>query len=59
VLIGDILIAMADTSIESAEDLQQYSDSGVIGKNVTAKFVRGGAVKDLSLAIGERPRRQG
>jgi S1-C subfamily serine protease len=58
VLIGDILIAMGDTSIERAEDLQQYSDSRVIGKNVIARFVRGGTVKDLSLVIGERPRRQ-
>jgi S1-C subfamily serine protease len=58
VLIGDIVIAMDGTTIERAEDLQQYSDSGVIGKSATAKLVRGGAVKDLSLVIGERPRRQ-
>jgi S1-C subfamily serine protease len=58
VLIGDILIAMADTTIEDADDLQQYSDSGVIGKTVAAKFIRGGALRELSLVVGERPRRQ-
>jgi S1-C subfamily serine protease len=57
VLIGDILVGVGDKTIEHPEDLQKYSDSGVIGKQTTAKFIRGGVIKDLSITVGERPRR--
>jgi S1-C subfamily serine protease len=57
VLIGDILVAVDGTTVEGPEDLQKYSDSGVIGKNATAKFIRGGEIKELPITIGERPRR--
>jgi S1-C subfamily serine protease len=57
VLIGDILTSIADNSIERPEDLQQFSDSGVIGQSATAKFVRGGKIQELSLVVAERPRR--
>ena len=57
VLIGDILVGVGDTNVERPEDLQKYSDSGVIGKQATAKFIRGGAMKELPITVGERPRR--
>jgi S1-C subfamily serine protease len=57
VLIGDILVSVDDTTVEHPEDLQKYSDSGVIGKEATARFVRGGTIKELSITVGERPRR--
>jgi S1-C subfamily serine protease len=57
VLIGDILTSIAGNSIERPEDLQQFSDSGVIGQSATAKFVRGGKIQELSLVVAERPRR--
>src|SRR6185437_5615154 len=58
VLIGDILIGIDDAMIEETDDLQQYSDSGVIGKSVDIKYVRGGALKHSALTVGERPGRR-
>jgi S1-C subfamily serine protease len=58
ILIGDIVTGLGDVSIEQAEDLQTYSDSGVVGKSVSIKFVRGGVAKELMLTVGERPGRR-
>jgi S1-C subfamily serine protease len=57
-LIGDIVTGLGDVSIEQAEDLQSYSDSGVIGKSVKIKFIRGGVAKQSMLTVGERPGRR-
>lgn len=58
-LIGDILIGLGDVAVEQIDDLQAYSDSGVIGKSVMIRFIRGGALKESTLTVGERPRRRG
>ena len=57
-LIGDIVIGIDDRAIEETDDLQQYSDSGVIGKSADIKYVRGGVLKHSALTVGERPRRR-
>jgi serine protease Do len=57
-LIGDIVIAVGDVEVEHADDLQTYSDSDVIGKSAQIKFIRGGAVKEATLTVGERPGRR-
>lgn len=57
-LIGDIVIGIDDAVIEETDDLQQSSDSGVIGKSVDIKYVRGGVLKQSALTIGERPGRR-
>lgn len=57
-LIGDIVVALADTQVEQSDDLQTYLDSAVIGAPVKIKFVRGGALQESTIAIGERPRRR-
>ncbi len=54
-LLGDILVGMGDAVVEGIEDLQAFSDSGVIGKTVKARVVRAGALRDLQITIGERP----
>ena len=54
VLIGDVLVGISDVAIEQTDDLQAYSDSGVIGKAVSIKFIRGGALKESTLTVGER-----
>ena len=56
VLLGDVFVSLADTSLEHIEDLQSFSDSGVIGKQVTAKIIRAGALRELAITVGERPR---
>ncbi len=54
-LLGDILVGMGDAVLEGIEDLQAFSDSGVIGKAVKARVVRAGALREVEITIGERP----
>ena len=58
VLIGDVVVGMGDVAIEQTDDLQAYSDSGVIGKAVSIKFLRAGVPKEATLTVGERPGRR-
>jgi len=55
VLLGDILVELGNTQLEQIEDLQSFSDSGVIGKPVKAKLIRAGALQEISITVGERP----
>jgi S1-C subfamily serine protease len=55
-LIGDILVSLAGQPIARFEDVQSHLQSENIGKSLTAKIVRGGAVQDVSIAVAERPR---
>jgi S1-C subfamily serine protease len=54
-LLGDILVGMGEAVVEGIEDMQAFSDSGVIGKAVQARVVRAGALRDVEITIGERP----
>jgi S1-C subfamily serine protease len=58
VLIGDVMVGIGAAVIEQTDDLQTYSDSGVIGKSVSIKFIRGGALEESTLTVGERPGRR-
>ena len=58
ILVGDILMAIGETKIEQADDLREYSDSGVVGKPATIKYIRGGALEDCLVTPGERPGRR-
>jgi len=55
VLLGDVFVSLGDASLERIEDLQSFSDSGVIGKQVIAKIIRAGALRELAITVGERP----
>jgi S1-C subfamily serine protease len=55
VLLGDILVELGNTQLEQIEDLQSFSDSGVIGKPVKARLIRAGALREISITVGERP----
>lgn len=57
-LIGDIVTGIDDELIEETDGLQQYSDSGVIGKSAAVRYVRGGVSKQSALTIAERPGRR-
>ncbi len=57
VLLGDILVGLDDASLEGIEDLQSFSDSGVIGKLVKARIIRAGAIAEVAITVGERPGR--
>ena len=56
VLLGDVLIALDSTPMEKVEDLQTFCASGVMGNAVKAKFIRGGALAESNIVLGERPR---
>jgi S1-C subfamily serine protease len=55
VLLGDILVELGNTKLEQIEDLQSFSDSGVIGKPVKATLIRAGALREVAITVGERP----
>lgn len=54
-LIGDILIALAGQPVARFEDVQSHLSSENIGKSLPAKVLRGGAPRELSIVVAERP----
>ncbi len=54
-LLGDVLVGIGDTALEDIEDLQSFSDSGVIGKAVKARVIRAGTRQEVEIVVGERP----
>jgi serine protease Do len=54
IVIGDILVSLAGQPISRPENVQPHLQAENIGKSLTAKIVRGGAVRDLSISVGDR-----
>jgi S1-C subfamily serine protease len=57
VMLGDLLVSLNSSPMETVEDLQAFCASGVIGKPVNARFIRAGALIEKSIVAGERPQR--
>ena len=57
VLVGDIVLALDDTSTASPEDLLDLLATQSPGRQATLKLLRGNAAIDLPVTIGERPAR--
>ncbi len=55
ILIGDILISLAGRPVTRLEDVQLQLQGEVIAKPLALKFVRGGAIQETSILVGERP----
>lgn len=55
--LGDILIALDDTPTADTDDVQTALGGREVGREVKAKIVRGGKVKELTITLGERPTR--
>ena len=53
-LIGDILITLAGEAVARFEDVQAHLRPENIGKSLSAKIVRGGAVQEVSVTVAER-----
>ena len=51
-MVGDILTALADETVEQVDELQLMLTKLTPGSDVRIAFVRGGAVKDGSVTIG-------
>jgi serine protease DegQ len=56
ILIGDILLTLAGHPIAQLENVQSQLHAENIGKPLAAKIVRGGAVREFSITVVERPR---
>lgn len=56
VLVGDIVISLDGQTISDTDDVQRVLGPERVGKPLGAQVVRGGALKDLSVVVGERPR---
>ena len=58
VLIGDIVVALAGKPVTDTDEIQSALDGQSVGKPVAARIVRGGQVIELTITVGERPRRE-
>ncbi|MGB7338756.1 MAG: trypsin-like peptidase domain-containing protein [Phototrophicaceae bacterium] len=52
--VGDILVAVDDNSTEQLDELLSLLTGDRVGKSIPVQIVRGGALHDLSVTIGER-----
>ena len=55
VVIGDILTKIEGKPVMRLEDVQAHLHGEGIGKTVRAEFPRGGAPREVSIVVGERP----
>jgi serine protease Do len=53
-VIGDIIISFAERAVSKLEDIHSQLGEEAIGKPLALKFVRGGAVQEVDVLIGER-----
>jgi len=57
VLVGDIVLALDDSSTASPEDLLDLLATQTVGRRALLKVLRGNTAVDLPVTIGERPAR--
>ena len=55
IVIGDILVALGGHAVARLEDVHSQLQGDAIGKALRLKFVRGGAVQETNVVVGERP----
>jgi S1-C subfamily serine protease len=55
IVIGDILVSLAGRPVTSLEDVHFQLQGEVIAKPLALKFVRGGALQETTIVVGERP----
>jgi S1-C subfamily serine protease len=55
VVIGDILVKLDGQPVMRLEDVQAHLHGEAIGTAVRAEFLRGGAPREVSIVVGERP----
>jgi S1-C subfamily serine protease len=57
VLVGDVVLALDDTATDSPEELLDLLATQQVGRQAKLKLLRGNAVVELPVTIGERPAR--
>jgi serine protease Do len=55
IVIGDVLISLGGHPVTGVEDVHAGLAEEAIGKSLAVKFVRGGALREASVVVGERP----
>ncbi|MBJ6760488.1 serine protease [Myxococcaceae bacterium JPH2] len=53
-LLGDVLLSLGGQSLHGVEDLLGYLGDEKVGSTVTAKVLRAGEARDVSITIGKR-----
>ena len=51
---GDILLSVGGSALHDVDSLQKSLSSDKVGQSVTAKVVRGGEIKDISIKVGSK-----
>jgi S1-C subfamily serine protease len=54
IVIGDIFVALAGHAVTRLEDVHGQLGAESIGKSLAIKFVRGGALQEANIVVGER-----
>jgi S1-C subfamily serine protease len=54
IVIGDILVSLGGRQVTQLGDIHSQLHGEVIGKPAAVKFIRGGAIQEVSILIGER-----
>lgn len=55
VLIGDVLLSFDDQLVSDTADVQRVLTPESVGKTVRVRLIRGGALVEVAIAVGERP----
>jgi S1-C subfamily serine protease len=55
VTLGDVLVALDTSPLRDTDDLQAHLTAERIGKAVKASIIRGGALNEAVITVGERP----
>jgi S1-C subfamily serine protease len=53
-LVGDLLLALGDSSLASVGDLMSCLDAERIGQVLRARIVRGGVAQEIAVELGAR-----
>lgn len=58
VLIGDVLLSLDGTPVSDTGDVQKMLGPDSVGKTLNIQVIRGGALAEVAIAVGERPWRE-
>ena len=56
-LVGDVFVALGNTAVNDTDDVQAALSGQPVGRPLTASVIRGGEPAQLTITVGERPRK--
>jgi len=54
VLLGDVIVGVSGTPISHLNDLMSRLTSETVGTKLRIRLIRGGAVQEIEVTVGER-----